>query len=322
MQISYHSRMDAAVKTCASLPDDVSELKALVQRQAAQIETLQEHLRLALHKRFGRSSEKASADQLRLFNEAEAESAADAATDETVTVPAHERRKRGRKLLPASLPRVRVEHDLEESEKTCACGCRLTRIGEAVSEQLDYVPARLQVIQHVRPEYACRDCEGTADAGPGVKIAALPPQPVPKSNASPGLLAHIVTAKYQDALPLHRQEKIFARLGIALPRATMAGWMIRAGELVTPLLNLMNETVLDDDILQMDETPVQVLKEAGRAATARSYMWVRRGGLPGCPILLFDYAPSRGAEVPERLLQGYRGYLQTDDYQGYASVGA
>ncbi len=316
--------MDGVAKTSDTLPDDVAELQALVRRQAEQIETLQEQLRLALHKRFGRSSEKTSPDQLRLFNEAEveAQSAAPAEDDETVSVPAHERRKRGRKPLPANLPRVRVEHDLAESEKACACGCQLTRIGEEVSEQLDYLPARLQVIQHVRFKYACRGCEGTAGDEPGVKIAALPPQPVPKSSASPGLLAHIVTAKYQDALPLYRQEKIFARLDIELPRATMAGWMIRAGELVVPLLNLMNETVLDYDILQMDETPVQVLKEAGRAAASRSYMWVRRGGPPDSPIILFDYAPSRGAEVPERLLQGYRGYLQSDDYQGYAGVGA
>lgn len=314
--------MDAAAKTCDTLPGDVEGLQALVRRQAAQIETLQEQLRLALHKRFGRSSEKASPDQLRLFNEAEAESAAASETDETVSVPAHQRRKRGRKPLPASLPRIRVEHDLEDSEKACPCGCQLTRIGEEVSEQLDYVPAELRVIQHVRFMYACHGCEGTAGDGPGVKIAALPPQPLPKSNASPGLLAHIVTAKYQDALPLYRQEKIFARLGIVLPRATMAGWMIRAGELVTPLLELMNQTVLDYDILQMDETPVQVLKEAGRAATSRSYMWVRRGGPPASPTILFDYAPSRGAAVPERLLQGYAGYLQTDGYEGYTSVGA
>ena len=314
--------MDGAAKTSQTLPDDIERLQALVRRQAAQIESLQEQLRLAVHKRFGRSSEKVSPDQLRLFNEAEAESAAEE-TDETVPVPAHARRKRGRKPLPAALPRVLVEHDLEEVEKTCPCGCRLTRIGEEVSEQLDYVPARLQVIRHVRFKYACRGCEGAADDGPpGVKVAALPPQPLPKSNAAPGLLAHIVTAKYQDALPLYRQETMFARLGVELPRATMAGWMIR-GRRSGGTADRADERDRPRPRHPADGRDAGAGAEGDGPGGDGEILHVGAAWRPSDgPIVLFDYAPSRGAAVPERLLQGYRGYLQSDDYKGYAGVGA
>ena len=109
-------------------------------------------------------------------------------------------------------------------------------------------------------------------------------------------------------------------IGVDLPRNTMAGWMIRGGELIVPLIDLMQDWLLDHDIIQMDETTVQVLKETGRAPQSQSYMWVRRGGPPDQTVILFDYDPSRGAKVPVRLLQGFRGILQTDGYEGYAAV--
>ena len=153
-------------------------------------------------------------------------------------------------------------------------------------------------------------------------IAPMPPQPIPKSNASPGLLAYIVIAKFLDGLPLYRLANIFARFGVDLGRGTMAGWMIRMGDLIVPLINRMNETQLSYDILQMDETTVQVLKEPGRAATSKSYMWVRRGGPPSRPIILFDYDASRSGAVPFRLLSDFKGTLQTDGYEGYAATAA
>ena len=197
--------MDSVANTLPELPDDIEALKRLVREQAqerqrleAKVISLQEQLNLLLHKRYGASSEKYSPDQLGLFNEAEAQVDEGPADEEDrVSVPAHQRKKCGRKPLPESLPRVRIEHDLEDAEKICPCGCPLTRIGEQISEQLDIVPAQIRVIQHVRPTYACKACEET------VKTAPLPPQPIPKSNASPGLLAHIAVSKYQDALPLY-----------------------------------------------------------------------------------------------------------------------
>ena len=307
---------------------DIAALKQMVVEQAARIAILEEQLRLAVHQRFAPKSEKLwMRDQSDLFNEAEhlggaidtdAASASDVAE---ITVPEHTRKRGKRKPIDASLPRVRVEHDLSDAAKTCPCGCQLTRIGEAVSEQYDIEPAKARVIRNVRFKYACRTCEGSSHDGPAVTVAPLPAQPIPKSNASPGLLAYIATSKFQDGLPHYRLEGILARSGIELPRATAASWMIRLGQLVTPIINLMDETQLAYDVLQMDETTVQVLKEDGRAAEAKSFMWVRRGGEPGRPIILFDYAATRAASVPMRILAEYKGFLQSDGYAGYTKAG-
>jgi transposase len=139
--------------------------------------------------------------------------------------------------------------------------------------------------------------------------------------ASPGLLAHIAVAKYQDALPLHRQEHILKRIGLDLPRATLAAWMIKLGIWIQPLINLLQDVLLGYDVLQMDETILQVLKEPAKLPQSNSYLWVRRGGPPDLPVLLFDYDPSRSQAVPLRLLEGYRGYVQVDGYDGYNAVG-
>ena len=188
------------------------------------------------------------------------------------------------------------------------------------SEQIDLIPARAQVLQHVRFKYACRSCEGTSHDGPTVVTAEMPAQPLPKSNASPGLAAFVTVSKYADGLPLYRLEGILNRYMISVSRTAMAAWMIKLGELVTPLINLFNDIMLGYDVLQMDETTVQVLKEDGRAAKDKSFMWVRRGGPPGQPVVLFDYAATRAASVPMRLLEDYQGFLQSDDYSGYNAV--
>jgi hypothetical protein len=173
------------------------------------------------------------------------------------------------------------------------------------------------VLQHVRLKYACKDCEET------ITTAALPPQPIPKSNASPGLLAHVTVAKYQDALPLARQEQILQRAGVLIPRATLANWMIRLGEeLLAPVIAQLRTQLLAYDVLQMDETRIQVLKEPERSPTGESYMWVQRGGPPKHPIVLFAYAPSRSKAAAEPLLEGYRGFLQCDGYEVYDALGA
>ena len=181
-----------------------------------------------------------------------------------------------------------------------------------MSEQLDIVPATIWVLQHIREKYGC-SCEV------GVKIVPLPKQPIPKSMVSHGRLAHVAVSKYQDTLPLYRQETILQRIGVAIPRATLAAWMIKAGILIQPLINLMRDRLLGYDILQMDETTVQVLKEPGKATQSKSYLRVQRGGPPETPIILFDYDPSRSQEVPLRLLAGFTGIFQTD---GYAAYGA
>ena len=306
------STVDAMAQGPQNLPNDIDELKALVRARDNHIALLEEKLRLASLKRFGARSEKANADQLGLFNEAEAavQEPADAAgAAEGIVVGEHTRKTPGRKPLPDDLPRRRIEHDIGAQDKVCACGLAKTKIGEEISEQLDIIPARIQVLQHVRFKYACRACEGTEDDGPTVITAPLPPQPIPKSNASAGLLAYIVVAKFLDGLPLHRLEKMFPRIGVTLPRATMAYWMIRCADLIAPLLARMHAAQIGYDIVQMDETTVQVLKEQGRAPQSKSFMWVRRGGPPHQPVILFDYDPSRGGSVPARLLADFQGNL-------------
>jgi len=309
------------------LPDDVSALKKLVADQLnknkhltadnryykAQVLSLQEQLNLALANRFAASSEKIAPDQIRLFDEAESE-VVSLESDDEITVPAHSRKKSGRKKLPDDLPRVEIIHTLTDDERVCPHdGHRLSEIGETTSEQLDIIPAKIQVLKHIRKQYAC-------SCGQCIKTAALPPQPIPKSMASPGLLAHVTVSKYQDALPLYRQETILQRIGIDIPRATLANWMIQAGALIQPVINLLRDRLLAYDIVQMDETPVQVLNEPGKTAQSKSYLWVQRGGPPEQRVILFDYDPGRGAAVPKRLLEDFNGYLQTDGYDGYNAV--
>ena len=347
-----------AVETPAHLPDDIGALKSIIGAQNLEIERLKEELRLAQHKRFGASSEKFDPDQFGLFDEAEtlsqapdAGAAADGSTE--ITIAEHKRAKGGRKPLSDALPRVRVEHDIPECEKLCPCGRghARPRIGEMISEQADIVPATVQVLQHVRFKYGpCHACDGVFPEAPNgcgepahqdeadpaetnerrtavvaepraIIVAPLPPQPIPKSIASPKTCAFVVTAKYADGLPLYRLEKILPRYGLEVSRGTLAVWMIRLGELIVPLMNLMEETQLAYDVLQMDETTVQVLKEDGRAAQTKSRMWVRRGGAPDTPVILFNYEPTRSGKIAWRLTEDFKGYLQSDGYSGYDAVG-
>ncbi len=293
-----------------------SEAQNALLRQ--QVTLLQEQLAWMKRRMFGRSSEKSSSadispDQGWLFNEAEVLSTVPA--PETLTIAAHERKRSGRKRLAADLPRVEVIHDIPDSEKICERdGTALERIGEESSEQLDYQPAKVRVIRHVRPKYACPCCRQ------GIKLAPVPAQLLPKSLASPALLAHVVTAKYVDGLPLHRQEAQWERLGVTLGRSTMAGWMIKLGAThVVPLINLMNEQLLAAPLIHCDETRLQVLK-SNKAPSADHWIWVRASGPPGRRIILFDYDPSRGGAVPMRLFEGFKGILLTDGYEPYNAV--
>lgn len=294
-------------------------------RARAYAERLEEMVRLLRHRHFGRASEKVKGEehprQLGIFNEAEAlwEEPSEESSSEgsTIEVRAHRRRGKPRRVaLPADLPREDVVIDLAEEEKRCREGHELKCIGEEVSEQLEVIPAQVKVIRTIRKKYACPIC------GDCVKRAPCPPTAIPKSIAGPGLLAHIATSKYCDGLPLYRQERMWQRMGIDIPRATMASWMIKIGDdLLTPLLNLLEDDLLASGAVQGDETTVQVLGEAGRPATSKSYMWVRGRHYPGAPsIVLFEYDPTRSGEVAKRLFAGYKGYLQADAYGGYNGI--
>jgi transposase len=299
---------------------DAAALMARLAAREQRIGLLEEENRWLKGQLFGRSSEKTvlpevSPDQAYLFNEFEALTEASTAAPESITIPSHERHRRGRKKLSADLPRVDIVHDLPEAHKVCATdGTALVRIGEQVAEQLDYQPAKLRVLRHIRPQYACPCCHQ------GVHIAPVPLQLLPKSLASPSLLAHIVTAKFVDGLPLYRQEAQWHRLGVPLGRATMAGWMIKLGTTqIVPIINLLNECVLQAPLIHCDETHVQVLK-SDKAPTSDHWMWVRAAGPPGRRIILFDYDASRSGAVPLRLFQDYQGIALTDGYEAYGKV--
>ena len=222
------------------------------------------------------------------FNEAELLSEAPQA--ESQEVQAHNRTKPVRRPLPAEMPRVQQIVDIPQEQKTCGCGHELSRIGEEKSERLDIVPPRLRVIEQVRPKYACRNCEGTDDGGhPAVRIAPVPPTLIPKGIATPGLVSHIVTAKFVDAIPLYRQEKQFARLGVDLSRRTMADWMIVAADAAKPVLEAIERQLRGGPVVLLDETPVQVMKEPGRANTKDSYTWAAVGGESEHPVVLYRY---------------------------------
>jgi len=316
----------------AVLPADVQTLQRLVvhlRREntflLSQASVLEDELRLLRHKIFGPRSERFSVEeqlQNRLFDEAEQvdEEQRSKQAEPTVEVAAHRRARRGRRPLPADLPREEVLHDIPEQEKICSCGQRLVRIGEETSEQVEIIPQQIKVIRHVRPKYACKNCEGL-DSPKAVKIAPVPPQIIPKSLATPGLLAYVLVSKFCDAIPFYRQEKLFRRIGIELSRVDFCHWAMQVARQCDPLIEGFLDDIRAGPVVQMDETPLQVMKELGRADTTKSYMWVLRGGPPQTPLIVYRYHPSRSAKIALQYLSGYEGYLQTDGYEGYAEAG-
>jgi len=242
-----------------NLPTDIETLHSLLREARKEIHSLntlvqiyREEKRLAAARQFSPSSEKEHL-QLMLFNEAEStveEHVNNTETNVVTTqIKAHQRRG-GRNPLPDSLPRIEIIHDLSDEEKQCACGCTKEKIGEDIFEQLDIIPAIVQVLKHIRLKYVYKLC----DSSP--KTAMLPPQPIPKSQVSSGFLAYVITSKFADALPLYRQCHILKRSGIDYARNNLCRQVVSAGELVQPLINLMQEKVLEYPVLQMDETTV------------------------------------------------------------------
>jgi len=302
------SRADRIATLQAQLASQQATLKA----REARIRQLEEIIRTFQRKTFAGTSEQASSAQLGLFNEAEEITATEASE---VAVKPHSRQRRGRPTLPPELAREEIVYDLPEADKVCPHdGEALERIGEETSEQLDIIPAQVKVIRHVRLKYACPCCQQH------VATATKPAQPLGKSMAAPGLLAYIATAKYVDALPLYRQTRQFARLGVELDRTTLANWMVRCGKLVQPLINRLTEQILEHPIIGMDETTVQVLDEPGRPAQSTSYMWVMGAGPPDQRLLVYHYEASRSGNVPLERLEDFDGALMADGYAGYGAA--
>jgi transposase len=295
------------------LPNDIEQLKDLLLARSAEVE----HLKLIIAKlkrlQFGRHSEKLEREieQLELrLEELEVAAVPTAPTAEKSTTKAPVRRP-----LPEHLPRTRVEHT---PACTCPdCGTTMRKIGEDVAEILEYVPARFRVIQHVRPKLACPACERI------VQVEA-PARPIERGLAGPGLLAHVLVAKYCDHLPLYRQAQIYAREGVELERSTMTEWVAGCFRLLEPLVEALARYVMAADKLHADDTPIPVL-EPGRGRTKTGRLWTyvrddRPAASAEAAAVLFRYAPDRKGERPREHLKPFTGILQADAYAGFGHL--
>ena len=276
-------------------------------------------LELAHHRRmrFGAKTEALSADQRDLFQEtwesdlAELEAKVDAQVD--VGAPKAKRPRAGRQPLPAHLERVVHRH--EPDSCTCGkCGGALVKIGEDITEQLDVVPARFFVIQHIRPQYACRPCET-------ITAAPIAPAIIDGGMAAIGLLTWIVVSKFVDHLPTYRLEQIAARADVPLPRSNMAEWIGKIGVALQPLADRLSHLLRQCDVLHADETPVAQL-DPGKGKTKKAYLWAYRSSDlgDGPPIVVFDYQPGRSGQFARDYLQDWQGHLMVDDFSGYKAL--
>jgi transposase len=304
------------------------------QQKDRKLSQMEHQLQQLLRRLYGRSSEKIDPKQMALFAdllkqlEPQAPAAPAAPEPEPPTPPPSSSpstpKGHGRRKLPADLPREKVVHDLAEEQKPCpCCGEMRQLIGQETSEQLDYEPAKVKVIEHVRLKYACKACEQkAAEGGPQIVVAEKPLSPIEKGLAAPGLLAYVIVSKYGDHLPMYRLENILARLDIDIARSTMYDWARQSAAALTPLHELMVREVLASRILHTDDTPVDVLDPAlGRTRTGR--FWVYVGDQPH-PYIVYDYTPSRSRDGPMAFLKDWGRdvvrYLQADAFGGYDGI--
>ena len=306
-----------------SLKDKVTLTESQVQRLEVENRYLREQLILMKKKQFGSSSEKMPALQIELgFNEAEAvvDAAGDVVEPKTITYVRKPKSKGHREEVLANIPTEIVEHKLPEDQQICSCcGGQLHEMSCDVRHEIKVIPARVIAIKYITGKYGCRNCEKNAISVPIVKAPS--PKPLIKGSlASPSAVAYIMSQKYVEAMPLYRQEKHFERLGIELPRANLSNWMLKGGEMLEPIYHRMHEKLLELDILHADETTLQVIREDGRDAKTKSFMWVYRSGRYGPPIILYEYQPTRNGDHPMRFLPDFAGYLHADGYAGYNDV--
>jgi transposase len=320
-------------RAAADLPDDVETLRAIIAAQAWQlaeqaerltsrdtlIETLKAQLAVLKRARFGASSEKIERTIAQLELALEDIEAAAAETMPPIPLARDEapKAKPARQPLPDHLPRHEVVHEAG----ACACptcgGRDFLKAGTAVSEMLDYVPASFRVLRHVQPRLVCKGCDTEI-------TVAMPSPPIERGKPSPGLIAHVLTAKYCDHLPLYRQSEIYAREGIDLARSTMADWVGKASALLAPLIAALHSHVFAGDRLHGDDTPVPVLEPGrGRAKTGRLWTYVR-DGRPYAdetpPAVCYRYSPDRKADHPRAHLKAFRGILHADGYAGFKEL--
>jgi transposase len=328
-------------QAAVSLPADLSACHAMIaqlldrnhdlQRNNSQLE---HQLHELLRKLYGRSSEKLDASQLTLFAQMLGQLQSQTPTPTpTPAAPLPQppsnatpskpvKTPHGRRRFPEDLPRERKEHDLPADQKPCpCCGRERCRIGEEVTEKLEYIPAKVIVLQNVQFKYACAHCEQEAKS-PQIELAEKPLDAIDKCMAGPGLLAYVIVAKHSDHLPLYRQEKILARHGIDIARSTMCDWMAGCAAALRPLYDLMKSRVLKSKVIHTDDTPVDVL-DKNRQETRTGRFWDYLGDREH-PDIVFDYTPSRSRDGPVRFLGSFgrdsKVYLQADAFGGYDGI--
>ena len=295
------------------LPDDIHVLRQMVLQLLANVDSLQHELGWYKRYLFGRRSEKLDPNQQMLFDllgqAIEQREAASPAPVPKAPAPASHRH--GRVALPKHLPRERIEYHPPEQALQCpVCGRRKEPMGEEVTEQLDYVPASFIVRQHVRVKYACKTCQE------GVVIADLPARPIEKGRPGEGLLAQVLTSKYCDHLPLHRQEAIYQRHGVEIHRSTLCDWVRECATLLTPLVQEMHRQILRSPKIHTDDIPVPARNGSGKDIH-KGFLWTYIDILKN---VVFDYTPGHSRDGPLRYLGEYAGYVQADAYNGYDAL--
>ena len=298
------------------LPDDTNTLKEMVLTLLGQIDDLNGQLYYLKRQLFGKKSEKLNPAQRLMFenlygeieSKLEAETAAKRKTKKIKKRRANANHK-GRKPLPDSLPREIIEIEPDEQEKVCSvCNNPKQRIGSEDTEKLEYVPASFKVKKYVRHKHACKQCRDN------ISIGQLPPMVIDKGIAGEGLLAHIITSKYNDHLPLNRLENILKRHDVDLNVSTMCDWVGRCSDLLEPLVKRMHSKILQSPKINTDDTKIPVKSRGRKGSTYNGYLWVY---IDDDKNVVFDFTPNRSREGPIRFLGNYNGYVQADAYSGY-----
>jgi transposase len=282
----------------------------------AKLEKLAYEIAQLRRMKFGARSEQLNAQQKALFEESvDADIAAlEAELEELKAPPSDSDKKKTapkRAALPQELPHVEIRH--EPDVTTCTCGCALQRVGEDVRQKLDYAPGVFTVQNHVRGKWACRDCRTLTQA-------PVPAEIIDKGIPTAGLLAHVLVAKHSDHLPLYRQEAIFGRAGLAIPRSTLAAWVGVCGVRLQPLVDALKRHILARPVVHADETPVAMLAP-GKGKTHRAYLWAyAAGAFEPLRAVVYDFTISRAGEHARAFLGDWKGSLVCDDYGGYKAL--
>ncbi len=302
------------------LRDEVQGLKLQVENYREKIKhfelevsRLHEMLLDLKRMKFGTKSERWESPEQLVFNEVEVEARKPEPSiedDDEIRIEGYTKKRGHRKAMPSDLEREVIIIELPESERFTEDGMTLKIIGYEISEKLSYEPSKTKVIEYRRAKYG-------VDSGDYEKTAPPVPSIIPKGIATPELVAAITTQKYSYGMPLYRQEEMFAQMGLDLPRQTMARWVVQSSEACIPVYNILCDRLLENFYVSCDETHTQVLKEKGRTAESKSWMWVRCTPFGKNKIILFDYDPSRSGNVAKRLFTDFKGFLQVDGYAGY-----